>query len=126
MTKILIDTDCNNAPKKQYIKDFNIAFAHAELEKVSDMMSDDAVWVIIGKGEWSGKKDIKKMLSDMNVSEADELLLENILSHGKLCSANGYITYDKDKIAFSDVYEFEGHGKNVKIKKMTSYPIEIT
>jgi len=125
MTKITIDADCENAPKKQYIKDFNIAFAHADMNKVLEMMSEDAEWIVVGKGKWSGLKSIKKILQEMNTPEADEMYLENILSHGKLCSANGVITYKDIRVAFCDVYEFENHGKDAKIIKMTSYPIDI-
>ncbi|HIA91907.1 TPA: nuclear transport factor 2 family protein [Candidatus Saccharibacteria bacterium] len=117
MTKITVDADCDNAPKKQFIKDFNIAFAYADMNKVVDMMSDDAEWVVVGKGRWTGKESIKNILKEMNTPEADTLHLENILSHGKLCSANGVITYKDNKVAFCDVYEFENHSNTAKIKK---------
>lgn len=125
MTKITIDADCENAPKKQYVKDFNVAFAHSDMKKVVEMMSDDAEWIVVGKGRWSGKESIEKILQEMNTPKANELYLEHILSHGRLCSANGVITYKNSQVAFCDVYEFENHGKEAKIKKMTSYPIDI-
>ena len=126
MMKITIDVDCDNAPKKQYVKDFVLAFAEADIDKIIDMMSDEATWLIIGEAKHAGKQNIRKVLEVMKPSIATEIIVHNILSHGKLCSANGELVYADSKIAFSDVYEFENHGKDAKIKNFTSYATAIT
>ncbi|WP_229201277.1 hypothetical protein [Arcticibacterium luteifluviistationis] len=56
---------------------------------------------------------------------ASELILQQILSHGKEGAANGIMKMeDGKKYAFSDFYIFKG-AKSTKIKSISSYVIEI-
>ena len=41
MTKVIAPEDCANAPKKEFIRDFNIAFAENKTEKILEYMADD-------------------------------------------------------------------------------------
>ncbi len=55
----------------------------------------------------------------------DELILDQILSHGKAGAANGVMKLQIGKqYAFSDFYVFQG-AKGIKVKSVTSYCIEI-
>lgn len=126
MTKIVCAEDCGNAPKKQYIKDFNIAFAKADVKEVLSMLTDDAEWEIVGEKLVRGKAAIQNELERMNAGPADELHIENLISHGNICAANGVMKFnDTNPVAFCDVYTFSSHAKSAKIKKMTSYAIEL-
>ena len=124
MTKIYVTEDCGNAPKKEYIREFNIAFAEADVEKILSMFSDDAEWVMVGNTAYHGKIEIEKALRAAKLKEAEELLIDNILSHGNRCSANGMLVFKDVSIHFSDVYTFSRHAADAKIKKLISYAIE--
>lgn len=123
--KLICKEDCNNAPKKQYILDFNIAFANADTEKILDMLDDNAVWHMVGVKILKDKESIRKQLELISTNKAEVLNIENILSHGKMCSANGQIYFTNHKVAFCDVYTFSSHSKNAKIKAIQSYVIDI-
>ena len=123
--KITIPDDCGNAPKKEFIRDFNIAFAENNLEKILDCMADDIVWVMVGKKIMNGKEEAKAFLETMGDEKAEELILDTIVTHGDEAAADGIIKLPKIAVAFCDVYKFTGHDKNAKIKQLTSYGIEL-
>lgn len=125
MVKIIVEEDCGNAPKKEYVRDFNIAFAQNDVDKVLSMMTDDATWRMVGGETYQGGVAIRQALQKMGEAEAQELRLDHILSHGNQCAADGLITYKNSKVAFCDVYVFSSHAKDAKIKELISYAIEV-
>lgn len=125
MTKIVCPVDCGNAPKKQFVKVFNIAFAKADIPTITAMLADDAEWEMIGQGTVSGKTKIQRSLEQMDYGPAKELVIKNIISHGDVCAANGVMKYGASVVAFCDVYKFSSHAKDAKIKRITSYAIDL-
>lgn len=125
MIKLTIKEDCGNAPKKEFIRDFNIAFAENSNDKILAFMADDIVWDMIGNKKVQGKEDVRKELESMGLEEATELIIDTIITHGDIASANGVMKFAGTTIAFCDVYKFTGHDKNAKIKELTSYGIEL-
>jgi hypothetical protein len=126
MTKVTISEDCDNAPKKQFIKDFNIAFAKEDTAFILDCFADDAHWEMIGGASWAGKAAIAEALQSMDGGEASELIIDNILSHGRRCAANGVLKYpDGSSVAYCDIFVFTSHAVDAKIQTLTAYAIEI-
>lgn len=123
--KITVPEDCGNAPKKEFIRDFNIAFAENKKEKILEFMADDIEWVFVGKQIMNGKEEVKKFLETMGDDKAEELILDTIVTHGDEAAADGVMKFSKMAVAFCDVYKFTGHDKNAKIKNLTSYGIEL-
>lgn len=124
MTKINIPTDCDNSPKKKFIKDFNIAFAKGDREFILDHVSDDIIWLIHGDKKIEGKEDFIKEIRQMQNETADELTLKSIITHGKEASANGEIKMNGNSYMFSDVYVFKSASGKI-IKTMESYVIAV-
>ena len=58
--KIICPDDCGNAPKKQHLKEFTIAFAKNNLSFIIDNITDDFNWNIIGKKLIHGKIVLSK------------------------------------------------------------------
>jgi hypothetical protein len=125
MVKIIVPEDCSNAPKKEFIRDFNIAFAENNNDKILDFMADDIMWNLVGNKIVQGKESVRKELESMELGEATELILHTIVTHGNIAAADGIMKFKNIAIAFCDVYEFTGHDKNTKIKELTSYGIEL-
>ena len=48
MTKIISSPDCGNSPKMELLKEFNIAFAKGDVKFITESVTDDIVWNIIG------------------------------------------------------------------------------
>jgi len=125
MAQINVKTNCGNSPKMEFLKQFNIAFAQGNVEFLNDCVTDEIVWNIIGDKKIQGIEKFTEELRKMQSVKTSELILEQILSHGKEGAANGKILTDSGKkYAFSDFYVFQG-AKGARIKKIISYAIEI-
>lgn len=125
MTKIISSPNCGNSPKMEFLKQFNIAFAQGNVAILTESVTDEIVWNIMGDRKISGIKDFTDALEKMKSEKVKELILEQILSHGKEGAANGIIKMENGKTyAFSDFYVFKG-AKGEEIKAITSYIIEI-
>lgn len=125
MIKINSSPDCGNSPKMEFIKKFNIAFAEGDVKFLTESVTDEIVWNMIGDKEIEGKAKFAELLEEMKAETASELTLLQILSHGKEGAANGIIKMKNGKkIAFSDFYQFK-NTKGEKINSITSYAITI-
>ena len=123
--KVECAEDCGNSPKKQLLRDINIAFAKREIGFCLDWMTDDIIWEIIGDRVIEGVSDVEKVLNEWSIREISLLRIHNIITHGNTASVNGVLLLnDKETIDFCDVYNFRGFGKNSKIKKITSFVIK--
>lgn len=122
MTKITVHPDCGNSPKKEFLKKINIAFAQGDAGFLLERVTDQFVWDLIGDKRIEGKESFAQELEAMKSVVPSELILEQILTHGKEGAANGVMKMrGGSEYAFSDFYEFRG----TKLKKITSYVIKI-
>lgn len=125
MTKIVSGPNCGNSPKMEFLKEFNIAFAKGDVKFLTESVTDEIVWNIIGDRKIEGIEKFAVELEKMKEVEATELILNQILSHGKEGATNGIMKMENGKkYAFSDFYKFHS-SKAAKVKSITSYVIEI-
>ena len=126
MLKISVEEDCGNAPKKIFLRDFNIAFAEGNNEYLLESISDDITWNLVGNQVVQGKEKFVQELEKMLSSKASELIIYTIITHGNAGTINGTMSFeDGSIIAFCDVYLFSGYGPQAKIKTITSYGIDL-
>lgn len=126
MVKINVKDDCGNAPKMKFIRDFQIAYAKKDSETILNSLDEKATWDMVGHTIFDGKEAIRDALPEMLNGTVTELTMEHIMTHGKVGSANGVMTYkDGTVIAFCDVFEFTNHAKDAVLKKVTSYAVEL-
>ena len=125
MIKINIGPDCGNSPKKQFLKELNIAFAKSDSDFLIASVTDKIIWDIIGDKKIEGKENFVEEQEKMKSQKVSELIVERILTHGKEGAVSGIMKMSNDKkFAFSDFYEFSG-AKGAKVRAITSYIIEI-
>ena len=125
MVKTTLNPTCGNAPKKDFLKQFNIAFVNGNTTFLEENVTDNIIWNIIGSKKIEGKVSFKIELQKMKNKAVTELVLNHILTHGKEGAVNGIVKMENGKkYAFSDFYEFSG-AKGMKIKLITSYIIAI-
>lgn len=125
MTKIISSPNCGNSPKMEFLKQFNIAFAKGDVAFLTENVTDDIIWNMIGDKKLEGIKAFTEELEKMQSVKASELILNQILSHGKEGAANGVMTMESGKqYAFSDFYVFQST-KGEKINAITSYCLEV-
>ncbi|MCG1036264.1 nuclear transport factor 2 family protein [Polaribacter sargassicola] len=125
MVKIIEKSDCGNSPKIEFLKEFNIAFANNNIAFITKSVINEIEWNIIGDKKIKGIDDFTKKLNKMSSTKVIELIIDQIVTHGKEGAANGIIKTQNGKTyAFSDFYKFKGL-KNIKLSSITSYVIEI-
>lgn len=125
MTKIISSQNCGNSPKMTFLKEFNIAFVKGNLEFLIENVMDEIVWNIIGEKIIEGKVMFTEELEKMKSEKATELIIDQILSHGKVGASNGIMKMQNGKkYAFSDFYVFK-NTTSTNLKSITSYVIEI-
>ena len=56
MTKIVSSANCGNSPKMEFIKQFNIAFAKGDVAFLTENVTEDIVWIMIGDQKIEGIK----------------------------------------------------------------------
>ncbi|MEQ9287678.1 MAG: nuclear transport factor 2 family protein [Cyclobacteriaceae bacterium] len=123
MTKIVVTPDCNNAPKKQLLKDFNIAFATGDVTTLEGMVSEGILWTIHGDKKVVGKASFVEEINIMKQYVADELIIHTIITHGAEAAVNGIIKMGGDTYAFCDIYHFKSAGSSI-IKALDSYVVK--
>ena len=121
--KIVIDPDCGNSPKREFIRDFNLAFFKGDTEFILNHVSDNIIWEILGHKVIQGKEDFSKEILTMGGCPADELRLHHIITHGKEAACHGEFNMGEKKYAFSDVYVFVSAGKMI-VEKLYSYMVK--
>lgn len=125
MTKIISSPNCGNSPKMEFLRQFNIAFAEGNVGFLTDNVAQDIVLDIIGDKKIEGNEAFKEELEKMQSTKVTELILNQILSHGKEGAVNGLMTMENgNQYAFSDFYVFQST-KGEKVKAITSYCIEV-
>lgn len=125
MTSIHLKTDCGRSPKREFLKDFNIAFAKGNTKFLADHVVDDIVWNIVGDKTIEGKEAYEKAIEGMKKKEVAEITIEKVVSHGKDGAVSGTLNMKNgEKYAFSDFYEFR-NTTSTDLKSITSYVIEI-
>jgi hypothetical protein len=125
MLEINIKTDCGNAPKREFLKNFRIAMAKANQDFLLNSVTDDIVWNVVGGKLTEGKDSYSKELKKMPSNDTKGLTIHQILSHGKEGAINGTIeTETGDVIEFSEFYVFQG-AKGDKIKSIITYLIQV-
>ena len=128
MVNVITNVDCGNAPKKQAVLDFLVSVANSDFEAALQLLTDDIAIEIIGSGRFNGKKSVKElMFKDGSSSGITGMEVSNILSHGKICAANGLWHFDDGgSVAFNNMYFFESHAPDAKIEKILTYSVVLT
>ncbi|MEQ9468426.1 MAG: nuclear transport factor 2 family protein [Ekhidna sp.] len=123
MTRISIHPDCGHSPKKEFLKNFNIAFATGDADFLINSVSDDIHWIIYGDKEIQGKEAFRNEMNIMKDYTADELQIHHILTHGKEAAISGEMKMGNRTYAFCDLYEFTSAGSQ-EIRGMKTYIIK--
>src|SRR5690625_6628460 len=94
--QLIIPKDCGNSPKKNHLKNFNIALVKQDIPFIVDSVADDIVWNIVGKKIVRGKDGFMNLLKKEDPSLAIKLEINEIITHGNVASANGSVELKND------------------------------
>jgi len=125
MTKIVSTPNCGNSPKMEFLKQFNIAVTKGDLKFIDEKVTDEIEYHIIGKKKITGKINFIKEIENQFSKKIKELVIEQILSHGKEGASHGIMKMEDGKNhAFSNFYKFN-NAKGEKIKSITNFTIQL-
>lgn len=111
--------------KGQFLRKLNEAFAKSDIDFIIEKVTDDIEWTVVGDFSLNGKEAFIKTMRKMASDEPYSIEIKNIITHGDSAAVDGEMRSPDGKLyAFCDVYKFRGF-KNPKVKKMTSYVLEI-
>lgn len=111
MAKIDLQIDCGNAPRKLFLKNFNMAIANGNIEFLEEVVPEGINWVIVGKKKVIGKENYLAEIKKHQLWKVKELVVDTIITHGPDASVCGQIlTTGNLKFSFSEVYRFKGAG----------------
>lgn len=126
MTEIVVKDDCENAPRKAWLRDFNIAFINGEVDATLEFVTEDVTWNLVGEAKIEGREGMRAWLESMAGKSARRVVLENIITHGDTAAINGmYEMESGSTFAFCDIYEFTGAAADKPIRNYTSYVIRL-
>ncbi len=121
--KITVAEDCGNAPREEALREFNVALASGDLERVLEHVSESISWKLVGNQVVEGKAAFGRALEGSTMKVA-HLRIENIIAHGKTAAVDGELELENGfKLSFCDVYRFESAGDRAKIESITAYVV---
>lgn len=125
MVRIITVEDCGNAPKKQIIRDFLTALAERNTENAVQLIDNEICLHAPNQSKMVGLESVMRYLQQKLIGEnVEQLKIDNILSHGNQCAANGSMNRQNGTTTwFSAFFLFDGYRKNAKIKEITLYTI---
>lgn len=111
---------CNDSPRRKLIVQLHIGFAEGRMAKVMPFLSDDVVWDMAGGKTLHGSGEVSDFLLRLQQQKADRLVIQHMVTHGKLAACNGILQFGSRELRFAGFYEFTSAG-SATVKKITSY-----
>lgn len=114
--------DYKNTNKKQFVRDFYVAFFSQNLEFILDHVENDVQWKFADFSFISGKEMFAKRIKQMTKFRTKTLHIKNIIINGRIGAVNGIAhSFDHKNYSFCDIYQFSHVGDNAKIQKISTY-----
>ena len=116
------------ATQTAFLQHFNDAFAKGDIHYITEQVTDDIVWDMVGEFSIKGKDAFYNSLKEMAGIETLDMQLLKTIIDGKHAAVNGTMkvkepTGNIKSFGFCDVYEFNNQG--TRIQKMTSYVVSV-
>lgn len=118
---IELPSDCGNAPRMLVVSDIVASWARGDADAVGEWLADDASWTVVGAATHTGSEAARAASPPMHV---ERLVVQSIVTHGRLASCDGFVQGGATRIAFSHAIRFAGAAKTAKVAAVRSYCIE--
>jgi ketosteroid isomerase-like protein len=118
--RIIPSADCGNSPKNTLLQDIAIAFAKRDADFLSDHVTDDVRWELVGAHAVAGLAALTRALKQS--VDVSQLTIEHVMSHGRVGAVNGTVQRGAKVDDFCYVFEF-ANAKAERVKSIRSYVI---
>lgn len=119
--KIVLPTDCGNAPRIAIVGEFVAKWAKRDAEATTAWLTDDVTWTVAGRETASDDVPTGFACPD---STSHYLEVNTIITHGRLASCDGFVDSESGRMHFSHVFKFASTSKVAKIREARTYLIE--
>lgn len=116
--KIVLPTDCGNAPRIAIVGEFVTNWAKCDVEAMTAWLADDVTWTIVGQETAS---DLVPADFGCPAGTPNYLEVNTIITHGRLASCNGFVDSESVRTHFSHVFKFASTSKAAKIREAQTY-----
>lgn len=124
LARIVVDDDCNNAPKRALLRDLLIAWVHGDWETMRPLLAEDIAWEFVGEPTVRGREALMERAAEGDPAEMTDVVIARILSHGKLGAIEGTIALRNGmQLGFCHVVTFSGHAKTAPVMQMRSFVV---
>lgn len=124
MSTVVRSGDCGNSPKNQLVENLAVALSMADGGVVSDLVSDDAHWTLVGGGAWHGRDAILRRLEQGDSTPVVRLTVAHVVSHGNSGAADGVVEREDLRSAFCHVFEFTS-ARGTSVSAITTYEVDL-
>lgn len=119
--EITLPADCGNAPRVEIVGNFTVHWAEGNAAGVAEWLTDTSSWTLVGQETFHGLDASTKFPIPFTPRR---LVVEAIITHGRLASCDGYVEGDGARIDFSHAFRFASAVKTARIAELRSYCIE--
>ena len=111
--------------RDEFIRQLNDAFAECNTKFLSDSVTSDIQWKIVGEKIISGKDQFEKSLDKMKLGGPLNIEVQDIINTEERAVVEGIVEFRietgrKKKYAFCDIYTFAKDHNN-KIQELRTY-----
>lgn len=121
--KIVLPTDCGNAPRTSIVGEFVTNWAKSDVEAMTAWLTDDVTWTVVGRETAS---DVEPSDFGCPGSMPNYLEVNTIITHGRLASCDGFVDSDSGRMHFSHVFKFASTSKAAKIRVARTYLTDLS
>ncbi|GFZ88041.1 hypothetical protein GNZ21_15095 [Nesterenkonia alkaliphila] len=118
--EIKLPADCGNSPRIGIVSDFAVNWAKGDAQSVSEWLTEDSVWTLVGGGSYSGPAAAEQVRPTFTPEHVEVV---SVITHGRLASCDGYMETAGVRIDFSHVLRFASTAKTARIAELRSYCI---
>lgn len=115
------DLNCDNAPKRRYIRNYLLAAWSQNASATGNYLSLKAQ--LTEAGQSNPLEGLDNMLTAYHTTDRiRSLMIHQILTHGKEGAAHASLTlHSGEHVHFAEFYQFDSHRKDAKLLKITRY-----
>lgn len=122
LSLVRIPDNCGNAPRKIIVRDFLIALYSRNSFDVTEMLTPNICWEIVGVSSLDGIDSVRDWL--LAETAPTELHINTIITHGRESGADGNIVFANGTVLrFCHMLMFAGAAKSAKITEIRSFCI---
>jgi hypothetical protein len=123
VTEINRSGECGNSPKNQLVENVSVALATADVDALSEWVTDEARWEVVGGPTARGRSDLAAAVERAGREEPTAVIIEHVVTHGKAGAVSGRVAFGQRTREFCDVYEFST-ARGTHVQSVKSYRID--